>query len=152
MGRLGSNRFKVGDKVFLGEYTHTLDAKNRLFIPALFRDELGSRFVLCKSSGGTQYLTLFSEKKFEEYFQAIKENYTLHQRRYALLDVLQAESDKAGRITVSQKLCDYAGLKKNVIVYGNGDRIEIWNEESWNAEVNRAEGEDMEVLLPELRF
>lgn len=152
MGQLGSNRFKVGKKVFLGTYTHTLDAKNRLFIPAPCRDELGSRFVLCKSSGGAQYLTLFSEKKFQEYFQAIKENYTLHQRRFALLDVLQAESDKAGRITVSQKLCDYAGLKKNVVIYGNGDRIEIWNEESWNAEVNSAEGEDTEILLPELRF
>ena len=138
--------------MFLGAHTHTLDAKNRLFIPAPFRDELGARFVLCKASGNAQFLTLYSEKRFEDYCRALKENYTLHQQRYALLDVLQAESDKAGRFTVTQKLCDYAGLKKNVVIYGIIDHIEIWDEEAWSAEVHRAEGEDLSGLLPELRF
>lgn len=120
--------------MFFGEYSHTLDTKNRLFIPAQFREELGARFVICKSPPGNTCVFAYTEERFKELGQQIKDRVGLRQQRFAFEGVTTVEIDKSGRITLNQKLCDYAGLKKNIVVFGAFDRIEIWETEKWERE------------------
>ncbi|HZJ75920.1 MAG TPA: division/cell wall cluster transcriptional repressor MraZ [Clostridia bacterium] len=137
--------------MFFGEYTHTLDAKKRLFIPAQFREELGARFVICKSPPGNTCVFAYTEERFKELGQQIKEKAGLRQQRFAFEGVTTVEIDKSGRITINQKLCDYAELTKNVVVFGAFDRIEIWEEEKWQREQELAslesDGEN-QVVIP----
>ncbi|HOD02273.1 MAG TPA: cell division/cell wall cluster transcriptional repressor MraZ [Clostridiales bacterium] len=138
-------------RLFFGEYTHTLDVKNRLFIPAQFRDELGARFVICKSPPGNTCVFAYSEERFKELGQKIKEKAGLRQQRFAFEGITTVEIDKSGRITINQKLCDYATLKKNVVVFGAFDRIEIWEEEKFRLEQQLASQESVgenQVIIP----
>ncbi len=137
--------------LFFGEYSHTLDAKNRLFIPAQFREELGARFVICKSPPGNTCVFAYTEERFKELGQQIKEKAGLRQQRFAFEGVTTVEIDKSGRITVNQKLCDYAELAKDVVVFGAFDRIEIWEKEKWQREQELAAHESDatdQVVIP----
>ncbi len=137
--------------MFFGEHSHTLDAKNRLFIPAQLREELGARFIICKSPPGNTCIFAYTEERFRELGQQIKEKAGLRQQRFAFEGVTTVETDKSGRITLNQKLCDYAGLTKNVVVFGAYDRIEIWEEEKWRQEQEFASREstgENQVVIP----
>ncbi len=137
--------------MFFGEYTHTLDAKNRLFIPAQFREELGARFVICKSPPGNTCVFAYSEERFKVLGLQIKEKAGLRQQRFAFEGITTVEIDKSGRITINQKLCEYAQLLKNVVVFGAYDRIELWDEEKFKLEQQLAKVESVgenQVIIP----
>ena len=49
-----------GEKVFFGEYKHSIDKKGRAFIPSKFREELGETFMICRSIDSRPCLRLYS--------------------------------------------------------------------------------------------
>ncbi len=123
--------------MFNGTYYPTLDAKNRFFLPAQYRDELGTSVVLFKSPDKeAPCLFLYTEERWAE----ISENFTKRlpnnrmgralERRFTA-DSVSAEVDKSGRITVNQQLREFAGLEKELVVLGATNRIEIWSKSAW---------------------
>lgn len=121
--------------MFIGEYKHTIDAKRRLAIPAKFRKRIGETAVLTKSLDNS--LVLYPMKEWEELAGklsklSVGQAGTRSFVRTMLAGAADVEIDSLGRILVPDYLKDYAGLKKNAVIAGLYNRLEIWDEETWN--------------------
>ena len=123
--------------MFIGEYSHMLDAKGRMFMPAKFRDELGEKFIV--TIGLDRCLFVFPTETFQIYKEKLDaislanrdaRNFT----RFFFAGAGECELDKQGRIMLPQKLRTYARLEKDVTVVGVSGRIELWNTEDWEKE------------------
>ncbi len=121
--------------MFIGEYRHTIDNKRRLAIPAKFRKELGNTAVVAKGLEGSLFLYTLKEwrilaEKLANLPLGKAENRSFV--RTILAGAVEVELDRLGRILVPDYLTDYASLKKNTIIVGLYNRLEIWDEERWN--------------------
>ena len=117
-----------------GEYTHAVDEKGRLFIPAKFREELGTSFIITRGVGS--YLSVYplaEWQAFEEKIKSLKSKQTLELQRYFIAPAQDTVPDGQGRVLISQKLRAHAGLSKSVVIAGMTDHLEIWDEGVWNA-------------------
>lgn len=124
--------------VFMGRYNHTIDPKGRLSIPSKYREVLGDEFVVSKGMDGCLFVYAVEDwKVFETKLASLplvnKEARQL--TRFFLSGAQYVFVDKQGRILMPQDLRDFAGLEKDVVLAGNGGRIEIWSLEKWN-EIN----------------
>jgi MraZ protein len=134
--------------MFLGEYQHTLDAKNRVSLPARFRDELTGRLVVSKGLGGCLYVR--SAEQFEEAIADLKTGNDFDPdkrttRLFFAASAAETTLDKAGRINIAPQLRDYAGLAKDVMVVGNIDRIELWDAAAWAAQMQKMDSKIEEM-------
>lgn len=126
-------------KMFVGEYAHTLDTKGRLIIPASFREDLGDTFFVTK--GNDHCLYIYSQEDWEALVAKLRSLPQLSSEAVRKLNrtlmggANKCESDRQGRILISPPLRAYAGLKKDVVLVGVGDHVEIWNRESWQQEM-----------------
>ena len=127
-----------GDKrvfiMFMGEYSHTIDAKGRLIIPSKFREQLGEEFVLTKGLDGC--LSIYPNDEwaaFEEKLRALpltnKNARTF--TRFFVAGATNCELDKQGRILLPPVLREYANLTKDVVLVGVLSRVEIWDKDRW---------------------
>lgn len=137
--------------MFLGEYQHTLDAKGRVSLPAKFRSQMTGTVVVSKGMDRCLYITTVEEYQRANAKLFDKEDFDPRVRELRRKFVAGADTldiDSAGRVSLPAKLRDYAGLERDVVVTGNGNRIEVWNAASWQSysEV----GESMEDLAKEL--
>lgn len=132
---------------FIGKYRHTLDAKKRLAVPQKLRDKLGREFVICRPSDNeTKCVYLYSDEGWHEFISQAKETEQgkgrtrLGRRLFAHAD--QIDLDAQGRFTVPVEYCEYAGLEKDVVIFGAGDRIEIWDVAAFDAMIAELEEEE----------
>lgn len=132
--------------MFMGEYNHTIDAKNRLIIPSRFREALGEEFVVTKGLDGC--LFVYDNGEWAAFEEKLK-NLPLTNRdartfvRFFLAGAASVEVDKQGRILVPSVLKEFAGISKDVVLIGVASRIEIWSKERWDGE---SEYQDMENI------
>ena len=128
--------------MLIGQYEHTIDAKKRLALPAKFRGELGDKVIVTK--GVENCLIVYTEKEFTIMSEKLS-NLTMSQpearsfTRTMLAGAMEVSLDKLGRILVPDYLKDYAGLKKNVVVCGLSNRLEVWDSEKWETYKKEAE-------------
>ena len=135
--------------MFGGEYKHGLDSKNRIFMPAKLREDLGSVFVVVKDLRET-CLKVYSLEGWEEYLKPIRQqNRKLQDRVMRVLNstMAQVSPDSQGRITLPRELVALAEIKESATVVGCGYYAEIWSEELY---AKQKENEDLEELLAEL--
>lgn len=136
--------------MFGGEYQHGLDAKNRLFIPAKFREELGESFVIARSIR-EHCLVIYSSEEWERYVQLLlaKENRALQERvlRFLHASMVQATPDAHGRVLLPKQLVDDAQLKKEVVIVGCYNHAEIWDASGYEA---YKAAEDIPAMIAEL--
>ena len=118
--------------MLIGQYEHTIDAKKRLALPAKFRGELGDKIIITRGIEGC--LAVYTEEKWKIMADKL-EAMTISQpearsfTRMILAGAMEVVLDKLGRILVPDYLKDYAGLKKNVVICGLSNRLEIWDSE-----------------------
>lgn len=121
----------------MGEYNHSIDAKGRLIVPAKFREELGSQFVVTKGLDGCLFVYPKAEwenieKKFREIPLTTKDARKF--LRFFFAGAATCEIDKQGRMLIPAVLRNYAGLEKDAVLAGVFNRIEIWSKERWTTE------------------
>ena len=138
--------------MFLGEHQHTLDAKGRVSLPAKFRAEMTGSLVVSK--GLDKCLYVYSAEEYRRFVETLTSGNDFNSkqrqlRRFFVAGAQDVELDSAGRISLSSALRDYAGLKKEIAVTGNGTRIEIWDAEAWATYNGEGEG-SIEDLAEEL--
>jgi MraZ protein len=134
---------------FLGQYEHTLDAKNRLTIPSKFRAQLSEGIVLAKEQETCIAIRPASAwTRFMDEMRRLgtlwNQDYRDFQRRYTA-GAFDAQLDAAGRIMLPQALIDKAGLSREVVLVGNLDTIEVWDRARWQEEEAR-----LDQAVPEL--
>lgn len=120
--------------MLIGEYTHNIDVKRRLAVPAKLRKELGERAILTRGLDNCLFLYPLQEwQKLTEkmsQFPVGQEN-TRSFLRLMLAGAVETELDQLGRILIPDYLKNYAGLKQKVVIAGVYNRLEIWDEERW---------------------
>ena len=125
--------------MFLGEYTHTLDSKGRLTIPAKFREQLAAGLVVTRNPGD-RCLLVMPLAEWERLTAKVKElplaNPGSALLRRALFSAAEdLVPDKQGRILVSQRLRDFAQIVSDVLVVGMDGYVELWEPALWDANV-----------------
>ncbi len=121
--------------MLIGEYTHTIDEKNRMSLPVKFRKEMGKVVVLAPGLDKSIMMTTVLEwKKIGEKLGESSMLATDNRRfnRFLLGGAVEVEVDGSGRILIPEFLKDRAGIKNKAAVIGIQNRVEIWNEKTWN--------------------
>ena len=130
--------------MFMSQYSHSIDAKGRLIMPAKFREQLGEEFVVTKGLDGCLFVYPMSEwQNIEEHFRSIPLT-TKDARKFSrffFAGAASLEADKQGRVLIPSVLREYADLKKDVILVGVLNKIEIWDADRWMGE---SQYEDMD--------
>lgn len=129
---------------FVGWYSHTLDAKNRVFIPAKFREELGDEFYITRKFD--KFLSIQTAKAWEEYLKKLEnipETEAVQVLDFILGAAQKCVPDASGRIVLDEKLIKHAEINKSIVFVGNGNQIRIWAEELWN---EQEENRDLEAI------
>ncbi len=120
--------------MFIGQYRHNLDSKNRLIIPAKFRDALSGTFFVTKGLDGC--LSVYTAEQWETMISKLAQIPSTKKEARMYLRTLTANAcdvslDAQGRIQLQQFLLSGAQIKKSVVIVGVADHIEIWPEEQW---------------------
>ena len=130
------NRYCWGLRIlFIGEYQHSLDAKNRIIVPAKLREGLGSKFVITKGLDGCLYAYPLEEwKVLEDKLKTLpltnKDTRTFV--RFFFSGACEVELDKQFRGLIPQNLKEYAKIEKDIVSIGVLSRVEIWSREMWD--------------------
>jgi MraZ protein len=124
--------------MFMGEYTHAVDDKGRLTIPAKFRDELEEGAVITR--GFEKYLLIYTAEAFSGLTartRALTPTDPDHRAllRLAFSGASEAEPDKQGRILIPPFLRTYAELDGECVIVGVGDYIEVWSRAGWDEQL-----------------
>ncbi len=120
--------------MFIGQYTHTIDDKNRLSLPVKFRKEMGKRVIITPGLDGclfvftpTQWQNISEKLGGSSMLQADTRSFN----RYMLGGAVEADVDAIGRVLVPDFLKEKAQLKREVVLIGVQNRVEIWNDQLW---------------------
>jgi MraZ protein len=123
---------------FRGTFDHTLDAKNRLTVPARYRATLAEGVVMAMPVDLEPCVGVWRPEEYERYTErALAELPPLSSRlaeleRFFYGSSQDVELDAAGRIMLPSFLLEHAALSKEVVVVGAGDRLELWDRDRWN--------------------
>ena len=124
--------------MFYGEYSHGLDKKGRVIIPAKFREVLKENYAekFYITRGLDRCLFLFTEEAWKSQERKFREMPFTHSEsrkfnRLYFSGACDTVCDKQGRILIPDYLKEYAEIKQNVVIIGVSDRIEIWAKEKW---------------------
>ena len=138
--------------MLMGEFQHNLDAKGRLFMPVKLREALGTKFVLTKGLDGCLFVYDLEQWRLLE---AKLNSLPMTRKgardfnRFFFGGAAEGEGDKQGRVLLPVNLREFAGLDKNAVIVGVGNRAEIWDAERWNA-YNEENAEDVGELAEQL--
>ena len=121
--------------MFIGEYRHTFDTKNRISLPAKFRKNLGSSVVVTR--GLDHCLFIFAKAPWKKEAEKIAAHSLRGAAgrglaRFMLSGAVEADVDSAGRILIPDYLKNFAGLSDKSVVAGVNERVELWDEGAWD--------------------
>ena len=122
--------------MYIGEFHHQLDEKNRLRVPAKLRKKLGKGYIVTK--GTNNCLFVFPREEFQSGLIDKFKNETLLNEdakkpvRLVLSSAFEVEEDKQGRFVLPKSLKKYAFINKDLVFLGMGNYLEIWSKEKWN--------------------
>lgn len=130
---------------FLGEYEVTVDAKGRLLLPALLRKQLpdGNKGSFVVNRGFEKCLTLYTIEVWKPVADKINKMNDLVKKvrdfkRLFMNGATPVELDTADRLLLPKQLLEYAGIKKDVVLAAQGNKIEIWDTETYHAHLRES--------------
>ncbi len=134
--------------MLLGEYRHNLDVKGRMAIPAKFRDKLSAGAIITR--GIDNCLFVFANAEWDALAKKLIALPLAQANSRAFVRLMLAgatdvEIDNQGRILIPDYLRKYAGLKKEVVVAGLYNRVEIWDEATWTTYKTRTESSSEKI-------
>ncbi|MFA5211081.1 MAG: division/cell wall cluster transcriptional repressor MraZ [Patescibacteria group bacterium] len=134
--------------MFIGEYNHNLDDKSRLAIPKKFRNDLLNGAVITRGLDNCLFVyTKIEWEKLAEKLATLPFSQA-NSRAFArlmLAGAMDVVLDKQGRVVLPDYLRSFSGIKKNVIIAGLYNRLEIWDEQSWIEYKKQTESSSNEI-------
>jgi len=120
--------------MFRGSFTHNVDEKGRVIFPQKFRLLLGEKFVITK--GLDRCLWVFAEDQFRGLDDRLKaqpmlDANALRLQRFFSAEAVDAVTDAQGRVALPLNLREYAGIDKEAVIVGAGNRLEMWSKTRW---------------------
>ncbi len=135
---------------FRGHFDQTLDAKNRLNVPAKLRSAFADGLVLMKSHDDA-CIAIFTPEGFEsfsdKFLPKLNPMSPKYQKltRYLAGSSFDMELDSGGRVTLNGVLLQHAGVEKDVVLIGAHDRLELWSRERWEQQEGALPAEIAEI-------
>jgi MraZ protein len=135
--------------MLLGAHEHTIDDKNRLTLPAKFRQAFADGIVVTRGLDGCLYAyrrpdwARLVESRLATLDPLSPEGRRLE--RFFYSGAAETELDKQGRVMLPRELIEHAKLGKDVVVAGVRDRLEIWDRATWRKELAEVEGSAEDV-------
>ncbi len=132
-----------------GEQRHTVDSKNRLFVPSKYREELGTQVVVAKSITA-KCIWVYSKEnweKFEERINSIPQIEAAPVISWLYANSEDLEIDSQGRLALPVKFVKYAGIIKNIVSAGARDHLEIWEENEFDNFIDSADVSALRDIL-----
>lgn len=128
--------------MFIGEYRHTFDAKNRISLPSKFRKELGGSVIVTR--GLDKCLFVYPRAAWKKEAEMLAKHSTGSAAgrglsRLMLAGASEADVDSAGRILVPDYLKSFADLGIKAVVAGVSERVELWDEKAWTTYTRQIE-------------
>ena len=124
--------------MWYGEYTHTLDEKDRFILPAKFREKVKTlkKRTLYMTRGLDGCLSLYDKEAWSSLEEKLKSlSFTKQQsrsfNRLLFSGACEVNVDSQGRITVPENLKNFAQIKRDIVIIGVADRIEVWDKDTW---------------------
>ncbi|MDQ0149303.1 division/cell wall cluster transcriptional repressor MraZ [Eubacterium multiforme] len=120
--------------MFIGEYHHGIDSKNRMIVPSKLREGFNGKFMITKGLDGCLYAYPMEEWKILEEKMKTLPLTNKDARafvRFFFAGACEIELDKQGRGLIPQNLKEYAGIDKEIVSIGVLSRVEIWSKEKW---------------------
>lgn len=121
---------------FVDECQRVLDDKGRIVLPTKMREKLGDTVFITRAPAD-KCLYIYTEEEWGKLAQKLEKLPTSTDRNAAAFvrmffgKASECSVDKQGRITIASRLSEYAGLKKNVMLIGANNRLEIWDNDVW---------------------
>lgn len=134
--------------MLLGEYKHNLDSKGRLAVPAKFREKLSPGAIITR--GLDNCLFVFGNKEWDALAQKLialplSQANSRAFSRLMLAGAMDVELDGQGRILIPDYLRTYASLKKETVIAGLYNRMEIWDRQNWERYKQKTESASDEI-------
>ncbi len=126
-----------------GVHEHTIDDKNRLTLPARFRQSFADGVVVTR--GIEQCLAVYTREGWEDFMSsrlAGLDRFSSEARdmnRYLFSATVDGKLDKQGRVTLPADLMAKANLGRDVVVTGAGEYLEVWDPEAWRTKIEDVE-------------
>lgn len=122
--------------MFLGEYRHVLDSKNRLRLPPKLKKEFTQSIVLTKGSDGCIFI--LPKDRLDSVFAKVADMPLFDSKaqrplRALFSSAVELEEDSQGRFLLPASLKSFAGIEKEVVFVGAGTRVELWDAKKWDA-------------------
>lgn len=119
--------------MLLGEYQNRIDPRNRVFVPAKFREQIGPE--ICMTQGDQRFIECYDRKGFEEKLKALEEEdsqLNVRSRKYYFLSTCDTQTtDSQGRITLKGSYLEHLSADKDVVILGVVDHFEIWAKDAY---------------------
>ena len=133
--------------MLIGKYYHHLEAKGRLSLPAKFR-QASKSWIITRGLDGC--LFLLQEGNFKKELEKIAESSLTKKANRDLLRLMTNEAqelsiDSNGRVNLPDYLINFANLKKEVIVVGSLNHLEVWDQERYHTYIDQIEGKAEEI-------
>lgn len=143
--------------MFSGSFQQIIDSKNRIVIPSKFRQFIEEEkdkkgFIIAPYGvGNDRYLMLYMQSTWKGVISRAKDISSRSEKAVEMLRLISANAeyssiDKQGRLVIPQKLLEFASLKKDVMIVGIVDRIEVWNLDDWNYKSESVKKENIQDL------
>lgn len=123
---------------FVGEFPRQLDDNGRIILPSKLRKDVGE-IIYITGAPSDKCLHLYTEKGWEELAEKLRQLPTATDKNAAAFVRMffgrasMVKVDKQGRIALTQRLMDFAGLKREVVLVGTNTRLELWDSEEWES-------------------
>lgn len=134
--------------MFIGIYYHTLEAKGRLAIPASFRRKLDKGSIVTRGLDGC--LFLFPAPEWKKFSVKLHQSPVTKKKAREFVRLMthaaaEVEFDSQGRTRIPSYLQELAGLKKEVVVAGSLNRIEIWDKVRYHQYMTKIEEKSEQI-------
>ncbi len=145
----------IPDIVFRGATKVTLDAKGRMAIPTRYRERLGARCdgQIVVTVDKDHCLLIYPLPDWEELERKLVRLPSMNKVARNIVRIMvgyatEVDMDASGRILVSRELRDFAALDKQAMLIGQGNKFELWDEQTWNEKRDAWLNEDGDGELP----
>ncbi len=137
---------------FVDEYERQLDERGRIILPSKLREDICDTVYITQSTS-EECLHLYTEAEWEKVAEKVNQLPTATDRNAAAFVRLffgkatAVTVDKQGRVPISKRLLEFAGLSKDVVLVGANTRLEIWDLDKWNAYQNEVSDVMLDGIL-----
>ena len=141
-----------GENLFYGQNRHAVDPKGRIIFPTRYREELGEYFYITRGLSNCLFVYPENEwKKFEDQLRSLPMSKGRDIQRFFFNNTEKVSCDKQGRVLLANHLKEFASIKKEIVIAGVSNRLEIWDADEFD-KMNNMENMNVDEITSHMEI